>query len=203
MNKLIILGALFTFLLTACPAQKTDDPGKTGPVTPKDTTKQVVTKDNEGATELDELVYEAVGSSTLKIESNARSQAELKGRKEMINTLAAEAKKLIALFIQKQPSLFSGNVNAEEYGKAIEQTMNESTTLRGCKVSEYSQSDNSDTTFAVMEMELMLGYDVIETAVVKAGIQKNYVESGNTEHLKKTFKEFFLKEKKKLLTKPA
>lgn len=203
MYRLLTLGALFTFLLTACPAQKTDDPGKTGQVTTKDTTNQVVTPDKEGVTELDELVYEAVGTSVLKTESNARSQAELKGRKEMINTLAEEAKKLITQFIAEQPGLFASGVSAEEYGKAIEETMNAGTTLRGCKVSEYSQSDNNDTTFAVMEMELMLGYDVIEKAVLTAGIQKKYVDAGNTDNLKKTFKEFFLKEKKKLLTKPA
>ncbi len=193
---------LASLILCACPSQKND---KKDPVTadgPKDPPKEV-TVEKETASELDELVYEGVGASVLKSESNARSQAELKGRKEIIRVLAEDAGQLIKLFIREQPGFFVSDINADEFGKAIGETMEASSVLKGCKISEYSQSENKDTTFAAMEMDLMNGYETIEAAIITAGTQKKLMESSRVETFKKTFKEFFLKEKKKLLTKPA
>jgi hypothetical protein len=202
MRRFYFLAFLATLVLVACPSQKKN--GKETVIdTPKDTTTKVVNLEKETASELDELVYEGIGASVLKIESNARSQAELKGRKEVIRVMAEDAKQLIKLFIQEQPGFFSDGVNADEYGKAIEETMNASSTLKGCKVSEYNQSENKDTTFASMEMELMNGYDVIESAVISAGMKNKYLNEAKTDSFKKTFKEFFTIQKKKLLTKPA
>ena len=202
MSRNLILAVIFSIVLTACPAQKKNGKDTTTIDVPKDTTKtQIIEKDTP--TELDELVYEGVGASVLKIESNAKSQAELKGRKEIIRVLAEDAKQLIKLFMQEQPGFFVGNANADDFGKAIEETMNASSTLKGCKVSEYSQSEKNDTTFASMEIALMNGYDVIETAVVAAGTEKKFMEASKTDSFKKVFREFFIKEKKKLLTKPA
>lgn len=202
MSRNLIFAVIFSIVLTACPAQKKNGKDTTTIDVPKDTTKtQTIEKDTP--TELDELVYEGVGASVLKIESNAKSQAELKGRKEIIRVLAEDARQLIKLFMQEQPGFFAGNANADDFGKAIEETMNASSTLKGCKVSEYSQSEKNDTTFASMEIALMSGYDVIETAVVAAGTDKKFMEASKTDSFKKVFREFFIKEKKKLLTKPA
>ncbi len=202
MIRFYFLAIFATLVLVACPSQKKN--GKETVIdTPKDTTTKVINMEKETATELDELVYEGIGASVLKKESLARSQAELKGRKEVIRILAEDANQLIQLFIQEQPGFFSSDVNSDDFGKSIEKEMNAATTLKGCKISEYSQSDNKDTTFASMEIGLMGGYDVIESAVISTGLQKKYLTADKTNSFKKSFKEFFTVHKKKMLTKPA
>lgn len=193
----LLLGFL---LITACPSGKKDDPGKTQGDQNQTTLVKPDNDNEEKPAELTELVYEGVGKSVLKIESNARSQAELKGRKELIRVLAEDARKMLVLFMREQPVWFS-SVNAEQYAKEVEETMIASATLKGSRVSEYSQ--NGDTTFAVMEISLLDGYETIESTIVSVGLQKQHLNAEKKDDFRKTFKEFFLKEKKKLLTPPA
>ncbi len=186
-------------LLTGCPAKKTDPETETR--VDKDSVEtKTVTEDREAAS-LDELIYEARGASLLKKESLARSQAELKGRVELIKTLAADAGRLVAAFAKVHPQHFAKAVDAGDYASKISAFLEKETTLKGSRISEYSEE--ADTTFATVEISLMNGYDVIEKAVVEVGRESGYLQESSVSEFKKTFKAFFLEEKKKLLTTSA
>jgi hypothetical protein len=187
-------------LLTGCPAKKTDPETETR--VDKDSVEaKIVTEDREAAASLDELIYEARGASLLKKESLARSQAELKGRVELIKTLAADAGRLVAAFAKVHPQHFAKAVDAGDYASKISAFLEKETTLKGSRISEYGEE--ADTTFATVEISLMNGYDVIEKAVVEVGRESGYLQESSVSEFKKTFKAFFLEEKKKLLTPSA
>lgn len=201
MPRFIIVFCALWLAMGCRDTKKTPGKQDTTRIAQSNVTPDKDTAASEKASDLSDLVYESIGNSILKMESNARSQAELKGRKDMIRVLAEEAKKLIADFSKIQPGLFAENLNAEAYGKAVEESMNKSTTLKGCQVSEYKTS--GDTTYAFMEIPLMNGYEIIEKALTETGIKNNYLKSDKAEVFKKLFNEYFIAEKKKLLTPPV
>lgn len=196
-----IFGSLVAaIVLTGCPAKKTD-PGTEVKVDKDSIETKIETEDLEAAATLDELIYEARGASLLKKESLARSQAELKGRVELIKTLAADAGRLIAAFAKAHPQHFAKAVDADDYASKISAFLEKETTLKGSRISEYNEA--ADTTFATVEISLMNGYDVIEKAVIEVGRENGYLLESSVSEFKKTFKAFFLEEKKKLLTPSA
>lgn len=201
MQKIIFV-IFSTMVLLSCGPSKQNEPKKEEP---KKDSVAVTTTETETAdsSTLDDLVYEGVGASVLKIESNARSQAELKGRKEIIKALAADAATLLKVFIPAQKGFFADNTDADDYAKKVEEALNKATTLRGSKVSEYSQSAKKDTMYAMLEMPLMNGYEEIERAVIEVGQKEKFLKTEHADHFKAAFKDFFLAEKKKLLTEPS
>lgn len=200
MKKVIFV--IVATLLFGCGPSKQNEPKKEEPK--KDSVAVTITEpETADSSTLDDLVYEGVGASVLKIESNARSQAELKGRTEIIKALAADAAGLLKIFIPAQKGFFVDNVNADNYAKKVEEALNKSTTLRGSKVSEYSQSPKKDTTYAMMEMPLMNGYEEIEKVIVEVGQKEKFLKAEHADHFRMAFKDFFLAEKKKLLTEPS
>lgn len=198
--KKSIFGWTLAVLLAGCPAKKTE-PVTTAKIDNDSVESKIDEVEDTAATSLDELVYEARGASMLKKESLARSQAELKGRAELIKTLAADAGQLVGAFARKHPQHFAKSVDAEDYASKISVFLEKETTLKGSHISEYSEE--ADTTFATVEISLMNGYDVIEKAVVEVGRESGYLQESSVSEFKKTFKAFFLEEKKKLLTPPA
>jgi len=196
-----IFGLLVAALVwTGCPAKKTEPTPDSGH--DKDSVKTVAdTAQDDAAKSLDELVYEARGTSLLKKESLARSQSELKGRVALVKTLAEDAGKLIRAFIAVHPELFAKSVNADKFSTKIAAHMDKETTLKGSRIEEYNTE--SDTMFAFVEISLMDGYSVIEKAVVEVGKQAGYLNEASVPDFQKAFKSFFLEEKKKLLTLPS
>lgn len=153
---------------------------------------------------MEDLIYEGTGVSLLKGESTARSQAELKGRVDIIKTLNQDAIQLINEFSALQKELFADPLDTAAFAKNIREYFNrESIQLKGSSVSEYRRSEKGDTTFADMEMPLMAGYEVIEAAIVSVGVKSQFLKADAVDTFKKNFHEFFMAEKKKLLTKPA
>jgi hypothetical protein len=202
MIRLLFITLVFIFFCVNCGDTKKDPQKQT--TTQNNQTQNVPKGDSvitEKADDLTDLVYEGTGFSLLKIESTARSQAELKGRKDVIKSMAEDAKKLINGFFTLQPGLFSDNPDIEAYGKAVEEFMNKGTTLKGCQTSEIKTS--KDTTFAYMEMPLMNGYEVIENALAEVGKNKNFLKNDKIDTFKKLFHDYFLSEKKKMLTQPT
>lgn len=196
----IISLALIGFFLSCGDSKKQE--AKKDPGVEKSATAKENAETSESTSE--DLVYEGVGISTLKMESTARSQAELKGRVELIKALHADAVFLIREFSKLQKDLFSDRMESETFEKKLNEYFNNETIqLKGSSVSEYRRSEKGDTTFADMEMPLTAGYDVIETAIVSVGLTSGYIQSGAVDNFKKSFRDFFMAEKKKLLTKPA
>ena len=155
-------------------------------------------------TTMDELVYEGVGVSVLKMESAARSQAELKGRVDIIKTLSGDAVQLMTEFSALQKDLFVNDLDTGAFAKGLKEYFGkESIALKGSSVSEYRRSEKGDTTFADMEMPLMAGYEVIESAIIHVGTKSHFLKTDALDTFKKNFHEFFMAEKKKLLTKPS
>lgn len=201
MKKIFLL--FLTVIFFNCGPSKQNEPKKEEPKKDSVTVATIESETVDSGSTLDDLVYEGVGASVLKIESNARSQAELKGRTEIIKALATDAAGLLKVFIPAQKGFFADNVNVEDYAKKVEEALKKSTTLRGSKVSEYSQSAKKDTTYAMMEMPLMNGYEEIEKAIVEVGQKEKFLKTEHADHFKMAFKDFFIVEKKKLLTEPS
>jgi hypothetical protein len=164
----------------------------------------VIEEKTEKAETMDDLVYEETGISILKTESAARSQAELKGRVEIIKALGRDAADLGTVFAALQKELFAEGLDTAAFAKAIREYFGkEKIMLKGSSVSEYSRSEKGDSTFALMEMPLMAGYDVIESAILTVGLKSKFLKADAVDNFKKNFHEFFMAEKKKLLTKPS
>lgn len=158
----------------------------------------------EKAASLDELVYEGEGRSTIKAESAARSQGELKGRAALLHTLEADASGLIADFSKKYPDLVSTSATPEAWNKALRAHFNsEKFVLKGSMATEYGKSERGDTLIVTMSLPLMAGYEVIEGALVDAGLKDQFLSSSGIESFKKAFREYYVTEKKKLLTMPS
>ncbi|KAB2878944.1 hypothetical protein F9K33_11300 [bacterium] len=194
---------VFTLFSLNCGEAKKQDVKKEEAAEKKEVSESTETTEKSETT-MDDLVYEGVGVSVLKMESTARSQAELKGRVDIIKALTHDAVLLMREFSVIQKDLFAGDLDTAAFAKGIiEYFGKESIQLKGSSVSEYKRSQKEDTTFAYMEMPLMAGYDVIETAVVTVGTKSHYLKEGAEESFKKNFHEFFMAEKKKLLTIPS
>jgi hypothetical protein len=197
--KSVLWALMLTVGVVSCgPQKKQGDETGTTVQQPARTDSPAVVAD---AGSLDELVYEGVGASLLKKESLARSQAEQKGRVAIMKVLGEDAAALIRLFAQRHAEVLTEGADVETFARSAEAALNQSTTLRGSRVSEYTQSANKDTTFAILEMPLMSGYDAIEQALADVGQKGKYLKSGD--EFRKMFREFFLAEKKKLLTVPS
>lgn len=192
---------VFAFLVS-CGETKKQEPKNETAAEKKET--PVTEEKSEKAEALEDLVYEEVGASTLKTESAARSQAELKGRVAIIRSIGNDAVQLACEFSQLRKDLFAEELDTAALAKALRDYFGkESITLKGSSVSEYSRSDKGDTTFALMEMPLMAGYEVIETAIIAVGMKMRLFRAESADGFKKDFREFFMAEKKKLLTKPS
>ncbi len=194
-NWIFLLG----FILAGCPPAKKQEPQKDGVKADSSSTASD-SKMQSGSTESGD--YEAIGSSTLKTESMARSKAELKARENIITMLSADACRMVEKFSSVQKDLFAGSVDVAQYCNQITDAFKKSTTLRNSRISEYSKSDKGDTTFATVEMPLDDGYSEIERIVVEVGTKSKFLGS-DVEQFKKSFKEFFLAEKKRQLTTPS
>jgi hypothetical protein len=197
-----VFSLLFLIFSIGCGETKKQEP-KNESNTEK---KEVPAKEeNTEKTEtMDELVYEGVGVSVLKMESTARSQAELKGRVDIIKTLGEDAVQLMTEFSSLQKDLFVSGLDTAAFAKSLKEYFGkESISLKGSSVSEYRQSEKGDTTFADMEMPLMAGYEVIESAIVNVGTKSHFLKADAVDTFKKNFQEFFMAEKKRLLTKPS
>lgn len=194
--------SLMVFLSFSCGEAKKQEP-KNETTAEKKETPATEEKPAKAET-MDELVYEETGVSTLKTEAAARSQAELKGRVELIRALSRDAADLATVFATLQKNLFAEGLDTAAFAKAIREYFgNEKIMLKGSAVSEYARSDKGDTTFALMEMPLMAGYEVIESAIVSVGTKSNFLKADAVDTFKKVFHEFFMAEKKKLLTIPG
>ena len=163
-----------------------------------------VENSEKSETTMDDLVYEGVGVSLLKMESTARSQAELKGRVEIIKALNQDAVLLMKEFSVLRKDLFADNLDTAAFAKRLNEFFaKESVQLKGSSVSEYRRSEKEDTTFAYMEMPLMAGYEVVEFAVETVGVKLHVLKENSLDTFRKDFHEFFMAEKKKLLTMPS
>jgi hypothetical protein len=192
---------ILAFFLTGCPPAKKQEPVPGGAKTDSSVTGTASSTKVETAN-ADSLDYEAVGASTLKTESLARSKAELKARESIVSLLSADACRMMEGFSSAQPDLFVGRLDKPKYAKQITEAFLKSTMLRNSRVSEYSKSDKGDTTFASIEMPLMDGYAEIERVLVDVGTKSKFLNS-DADKFKKAFKEFFMAEKKRQLTKPS
>ncbi len=200
-TKLFFVMAL-TVLIGSCGPQKPVDPKK-DPATPVDTTTSAQTTTSvDSSASIDDLVYEATGASTLKKETLARSQAEQRGRVAIMKVLAEDASQLIKAFAAVHGShVLTPNADLEKYAREAAESLTKAATLRGSAVQEYGQSPKKDTTYATIEMPLMNGYEEIERVLVDVGQKNGYLAS--VESFKKMFREFFMVEKKKMLTVPS
>lgn len=197
-----VFSLLFLIFLSGCGETKKQEPKNESTAEKKEIPASDET--TEKAETMDELVYEGVGVSVLKMESTARSQAELKGRVDIIKTLGEDAVQLMMEFSQLQKDLFVNDLDTAAFAKSLKEYFGkESISLKGSSVSEYRQSEKGDTTFADMEMPLMDGYEVIESALVSVGTKSRFLKADAVDTFKKSFHEFFMAEKKKLLTKPS
>lgn len=194
---------LFLFFSAGCGETKKQDPKNESTAEKKEIPASEETAEKTETT-TDELVYEGVGVSVLKMESAARSQAELKGRVDIIKTLGEDAVLLMKEFSVLQKELFVSDLDTAVFAKGLKEYFGkESISLKGSAVSEYRRSEKEDTTFADMEMPLMAGYEVIESAMVSVGTKSHFLKADAVDTFKKNFHEFFMAEKKKLLTKPS
>lgn len=202
MKSFIIIGCLICSLVACGEVKKksTEKAEKT-PETVQPENESPSTEDKPSS--LEELVYDATGASRLRTESAARSNAELNGRTALIETLSDDAVALLEKFYPENKSMFDASMDLEKYKSDIKAMFKKSTTLKGSTVAEYTQSTKGDTTYAVVEIPLMGGYEAIEEQIVAAGLNNKFLKSEHVAHFKTTFKEFFLNEKKKILTTPA
>jgi hypothetical protein len=116
--------------------------------------------------------------------------------------LADDAAKLIKAFGGAHGAhVLVPNADLEKYAKGAAESLGKSATLRGSAVQEYSQSAGKDTTYATIEIPLMNGYDEIERVLVEVGQKNGYIASADS--FRKMFREFFIAEKKKMLTVPS
>lgn len=198
-----IFSVAFLMFFLSCGESKKQELKKETPAEKTDATASKETTEKSESTP-DDLVYEGVGVSLLKMESTARSQAELKGRVEIIKTLNQDAVLLMKEFSLLQKDLFTDNLDTAAFAKGLRDYFGKETIqLKGSSVSEYKRSEKQDTTFAYMEMPLMSGYEIIESAIVSVGIKSRFLKSDATDAFKKYFHEFFMAEKKRLLTIPS
>ncbi|MBL7994990.1 hypothetical protein JNM05_06415 [bacterium] len=203
-NYVWILSFVMMLFSIHCGEAKKQDVKKNDTAETGDVAAETSDAAEKSETTMDDLVYEGVGVSTLKMESTARSQAELKGRVEIIKALTQDAILLVREFSLVQKDLFAGDLDTAAFAKGLKEYFGkESIQLKGSSVSEYKRSHKEDTTFAYLEMPLMAGYEVIETAVVSVGTKSHFLNEGAADTFKKTFHEFFMAEKKKLLTIPS
>ncbi len=195
--KRTLLVLLSAAVWMGCPSKT--DPKKDDPVK-KDSLEKEIPKisESEEATSLEELVYDAEGASILKKESLAKSQAEHKARVELVGVLAREAVNMMQAFAVAHPTVIQTSDTAA-FGIKVKAAMEKETTLKGSQIGEYDQ--RGDSTIASVEIALMSGYDVIEAALVQVGAKEKYI--ADAEGFRKAFREFFLSEKKKLVTRPS
>lgn len=201
--KIFIITGCLIWSLIACGETKKKDPDKTEKAAESAQPQNEVPVSEDKPSSLEELVYDATGASRLRTESAARSSAELNGRNALIETLAEDAVSLLDKFYSENKAMFASSTDLEKYKSEIKAGFKKSTTLKGSTVAEYTQSTKGDTTYAVVEIPLMGGYDAIEEQIVAAGEKNNFLKSEHMTHFKTAFKEFFLNEKKKILTIPA
>lgn len=200
-TKLFFVMAL-AVLIGSCGPQKPADARTDQPVATDTTRVEPAVTTNDTSSSLEELVYEATGASTLKKETLARSQAEQKGRVAIMKVLAEDASQLIKAFAAVHGAhVLTPNADLEKYATEAAESLTKAATLRGSAVQEYSQSSKKDTTYATIEMPLMNGYEEIERVLVDVGQKNGYFSSADS--FKKMFREFFMIEKKKMLTVPG
>lgn len=202
MKSFIIIGCLICSLV-ACGEVKKKSTEKTEkkPETVQPESESPSSEDKPSS--LEELVYEATGASKLRTESAARSNAELNGRTALIETLTEDGVGLLEKFYLENKGMFDASMDLEKYKSDIKAVFKKSTTLKGSTVAEYTQSRKGDTTYAIVEIPLMGGYEAIEEQIVSVGLKNKFLKSEHVAHFKTAFKEFFLNEKKKILTTPA
>ncbi len=194
---------IFLVFLTACTnPKKNSDEEKTDSVKTAEVPSAIDDKKEKSESSLDELVYEATGASKLKNESLARSEAELKGRTGLIRQITLDAIQLMKDFSSSNTDLFE-HLDTAKFATKIQESFKKSTTLKQSKVSEYSQSSKKDTLYASLELPLMSGYEIIEKVLTETGGELGFISKSKTEEFRKKFKEFFVNEKKKLLTIPS
>lgn len=200
MIKRISIGVM-AMLIVSCGPGKKEEPVKP-PSSIQDTTVAQPAVVQDTGSSLEDLVYEGVGASTLKKETLARSQAEQKGRVAIMKALADDAAQLIQVFGGAHGShVLTANADMAKYAKEASESLSKSATLRGSAVQEYGQSAAKDTTYATIEIPLMNGYEEIERVLVEVGQKNGYIKS--VDDFRRMFREFFLTEKKKMLTVPG
>ncbi|MBL7960752.1 hypothetical protein JNL27_10995, partial [bacterium] len=146
-NYVWILSFVIMLFSIHCGEAKKQDVKKNDTAEKTDVTAETSDAAEKSESTMDDLVYEGVGVSTLKMEATARSQAELKGRVDIIKALSQDAVLLMREFSVVQKDLFAGDLDTAAFAKGITEYFGkESIQLKGSSVSEYKRSQKEDTT---------------------------------------------------------